>query len=92
MFNCQLAVSTGLSSRRHFNRSKVGAPDRSALRASVGVYIVMLVVWIVASVIFTVFVATRYASVLERPCERPFPSDLAAATLSPPRLNRRGQN
>jgi hypothetical protein len=33
----------------------------------------MLVVWIVASVIFTVFVATRYASVLERPCERPFP-------------------
>jgi hypothetical protein len=51
----------------------------------------MVVVWIVASVIFVVFVTARYASVLERPCVRPFPEpSRAAATLTPPRLNRRG--
>jgi hypothetical protein len=38
---------------------------------------VMVVFWTVASVIFVVFVARRYASVLERPCVRPF--------LNPPR-------
>jgi hypothetical protein len=35
--------------------------------------VVTVVVWIVASVIFVVFVAARYAAVLERPCLRPFP-------------------
>jgi hypothetical protein len=35
--------------------------------------VVMVVVWIVASVIFAVFVTPRYASLLERPCVRPFP-------------------
>ena len=35
--------------------------------------IVMVVVWIVASVIFVVLVTARYASLLERPCVRPFP-------------------
>ena len=44
--------------------------------------IVMVVVWIVASVIFVIFVTARYASVLERPCVRPFPE---AISLLPPR-------
>jgi hypothetical protein len=47
--------------------------DRSkrAIREHGGV--VMVVVWIVASVIFGVFVTARYASVLEWPCVTPFP-------------------
>jgi hypothetical protein len=45
--------------------------------------VVMVVVWIVASVIFVVFVTARYASVLERPCVRPFPEPSRRRCVEP---------